>query len=44
MNIDEIYLGDAYKLIKKVPDKSIDRLNGVTVKERESNAIQIKLF
>lgn len=24
MNINEIYLGDAYKLIKEVPDKSVD--------------------
>ena len=24
MNIDEIYLGDAYELIKRIPDKSID--------------------
>ena len=26
MNINEIYLGDAYELIKKVPDKSVDLL------------------
>ena len=24
MDLNEIYLGDAYKLIKEIPDKSVD--------------------
>ena len=49
METDKIIFGNAYELIKQVPDKSVDliatdRVDGITKKERDSGYQQTKLF